>query len=379
MTSVSSKRLRLLLSSALLASGASRADSLEDAAVTAAPGVQVWSSPGSTAYTGGDGVVPPDSDSLADALIGSVPPPVTISEGYPPSENPNYGRVQSGRGGRVNSSPGAYVPGSMGALAGAPVAGPGLGAELAQYFENAQRARPTSTSRSPTLPSDVFVLPETLATVAVSNQFVNRVSCPGVVGDVLNSTEKPMEVSTTDGGHIFVKFLVLKDHTGAEHLQTAPADLHVVCDGKVYTLILKPQAMDSQTIRLGNPAAEQFANTAKEYGAMPLEEKIKKITLAVYHESTPPGFQRRRISDDRRFAKMFSDVIVQGQWEVTAPGLGLKATEYRVLVMKPMTVDARMFLRPEFGAVVGVTVDPPVVSHEQRAARLIIVERSVGK
>ena len=371
MTSVSSKRLRLLLSSALLATGASRADSLEDAAVSPEPGVKVWSSPGSTAYG--------SSDALADELIGSVPPPVTISEGYAPADNPDYGRVQSGRGGRVNSSPGAYVPGTMGAMTGAPVAGPGIGPELAQYFENAQRAKPTSTSRSPSMPADVFVLPETLATVAVSNQFVNRVSCPGVVGDVLNSTEKPMEVSSTDGGHIFVKFLVLKDHTGTEHLQTAPADLHIVCDGKVYTLILKPQAMDSQTIRLGNPAADQFASTAKEYGALPLEEKIKKITLAVYHEATPPGFQRRRLSDDRRHAKLFRDVIVQGQWEVTAPGLGLKATEYTVHVTKPMTVDARMFLRPEFGAVVGVTVDPPVVSQEQRSARLIIVERSVGK
>lgn len=378
MTSVSSKRLRLLLSSALLATGASKADSLEGAAVTPEPGVQVWSSPGSTAYAGVEGAAPPNADALADELIGSVPPPVTISQGYPAAENPDYGRVPSGRGGRVNSSPGAYVPGSMGAMTGAPVAGPGIGPELAQYFENAQKSRPTSTSRSPMVPSDVFVLPETLATVAVSNQFVNRVTCPGVVGDVLNSTEKPMEVSTTDGGHIFVKFLVMKDHTG-EHLQTAPADLHVVCDGKVYTLILKPQAMDSQTIRLGNPAADQFASTAKEYGALPLEEKIKKITLAVYHEATPAGFQRRRLSDDRRHAKLFRDVIVQGQWEVTAPGLGLKATEYTVHVTKPMTVDARMFLRPEFGAVVGVTVDPPVVSQEQRSARLIIVERSVGK
>lgn len=268
----------------------------------------------------------------------------------------------------------------MGDLAGAPVPGPGIGTELAQYFEAHQRGTTTPTSRAPAQSSDVFVLPETLATVAVSNLFVNRIACPGVVGDVLNSTEKPMEVSTADGGHIFVKFLVLRDPTTMEEkYQTQPADLHVVCDGKVYTLILKPQKMDSQTIRLGNPAVKQFVENVKDFGGLPLEEKIKKITLATYNESTPPGFQRRRLSDDRRVAKLFRDVIVQGQWEVTAPGLGLKATEYKVIVTKPMTVDARMFLRPEFGAVVAVTVDPPVISDAHRNARLIIVERSVGK
>lgn len=267
----------------------------------------------------------------------------------------------------------------LGELYGAPVEGPGVSGPVADAMRgSAARATPLSTA--PAQPNDVVVLPDQTVTIPVSNQFVNRVFCPDGVGDVFHSTEKPMEVTSAEGGHVFVKFLVMRDPmTMRDQAVNDPADLHVVCGGKVYTMILQPRKMDSQTIRLGSPQLDAFMATAKEWSALPLEERIKRLTLTAYHEQAPAGFQRRVVSDEgRRFARMFDDVIVQGKWETVAPGTGLKVTEYNVIVLKPMTVDARAFLRPEFGQVVGITVDPPVVDETSRHTRLFVVERSIG-
>lgn len=302
-------------------------------------------------------------------------PLYAAADGYPDDYREDGGRVPAPA---IAGAGGSTV--NMGDLYGAPVAGPNVASAVAEAARSAA-ARPTAMSTAPNQPADVLVQPDQTATIAVSNKFVNRIYCPDGVGDVFHSTEKPMEVTSADGGHVFVKFLVMRDPmTMKDQLVSDPADLHVVCGGKVYTMILQPRPMDSQTIRLGNPQLDAFMATAKEWGALPLEEKIKRLTLTVYQEQSPPGFQRRRVSDDhRRFARMFDDVIVQGVWEVLAPGTGLKATEYSIVITRPMTIDARAFLRPEFGQVVGITVDPPVLDETTRRARLIVVERSIGK
>lgn len=224
--------------------------------------------------------------------------------------------------------------------------------------------------------SELFVEPGTSTPVKVSNRDVNRIHCAGVIDDVIWSNEKPMSVSPAKGGNVFVKFLVRRQGD-REMATTLPADLHLVCDGQVYTMILYPKPTDSVTIHLGRGGqAATLRAVTEEWGALPLEERVKRITLAMVREEVPSGFSRTPSRGERRDIRFYEGMSVQGVYEMRAPGLGLNATEYRVVAAQATTLDERDFLLPQFGNVVGITLDPLVLTPDHRAARLIVVERA---
>lgn len=185
-----------------------------------------------------------------------------------------------------------------------------------------------------------------------------------------------MSVSPAKNGNVFVKFLVRRQGE-REVAATLPADLHVVCNGQVYTMILYPKPTDSVTIHLGGgtKAAALHAVT-DEWGALPLEERVKRMTLAMVREEVPSGFTRSPTRGERRDIQFYEGMSVQGIAEMRAPGLGLNATEYRVVATNATTLDERDFLLPQFGNVVGITLDPVVLTPDRRSARLIVVERA---
>jgi hypothetical protein len=219
------------------------------------------------------------------------------------------------------------------------------------------------------------VLPERPAAVLVSNRDVNRLNCPQGVEDVVWSAEKPVKVSHA-GENVFVKFLVARQGE-RETFATAPLDVHVICGGAVYTLILHPREMDSVTVRLGDTRRTTLQAVTKEWGSLPLEDRVKRLTLAVYRNQIPDTFTRRLIEpgDPRRSLAMYRNAQVVAQSEVLAPGLGLKAVEYVVIAAEPMQLAERDFLVPQLGEVVGITVEPLALARDE-VARLIVIERS---
>lgn len=224
---------------------------------------------------------------------------------------------------------------------------------------------------------DATVAPERATAVFVSNRDVNRVNCPVAVDDVVWSAEKPVKVSHS-GANVFVKFLVQKQGD-LERTVSAPLDLHVVCGGEVYTLILHPRDQDSVTVRLGSAERKALKAVAAEWGSLPTEERVKRLTLAVYRQQLPEAFSRRRIepNDPRRNVPLFENAQVIGQYEVTATGTGLKAVEYVVYSKEGLRLEERDFLSPLLGDIVGLTVEPLNVEPDS-FARLIVVERAHG-
>ena len=218
-------------------------------------------------------------------------------------------------------------------------------------------------------------LPEKTTAVIVSNRDVNRIYCAKDVEDVVWSKEKPVTVKVS-GANVFVKFLV--GHQGeAERFTDATLDLHVVCAGEVYTLILHPRDIDSITVRLADSTKQDLTSVAKDWGSLALEDKVKRLTLVAYKHETPSGFSRRMIeaSDPRFSVKAYKDLQILGQAETLAPGTGLKATEYAVVAAKSMNLSERDFLLKDLGDIVAVTVDPLNVA-AQGASRLIVITRS---
>jgi hypothetical protein len=218
------------------------------------------------------------------------------------------------------------------------------------------------------------VLPERPTVVLVSSRDVNRINCPQGVQDVVWSAEKPVKVSRA-GDNVFVKFLVAKQGE-RESYATAPLDVHVICGGAVFTLILHPREMDSVTVRLGDTRRPQLQAVAKEWGTLALEEQVKRLTLAVYRNQVPDTFTRRTIltGDPRRNLVIYRNAQVVGQSEVIAPGVGLRAVEYVVIAGDAMQLAERDFLVPQMGDVVGVTVEPLALGKDD-VARLIVIER----
>jgi conjugal transfer pilus assembly protein TraK len=224
---------------------------------------------------------------------------------------------------------------------------------------------------------ETMALPERTTAVIVSNRDVNRIYCTKDVEDVVWSKEKPATVKVS-GANVFVKFLVGRQGE-AERLTEATLDLHVVCAGEVYTLILHPRDRDSATIRLADTTKQDLAAVAKDWGSLALEDKVKRLTLVAYKHEVPSGFSRRMIeSNDPRFSiKAYKDLQILGQAETVAPGTGLRATEYAVVAAKSMNLSERDFLLKDMGDIVAVTVDPLNVA-AQGASRVIVITRSTS-
>jgi len=222
---------------------------------------------------------------------------------------------------------------------------------------------------------ETTALPERTTAIVVSNRDVNRIYCPKDVEDVVWSKEKPVTVKVT-GGNVFVKFMVARQGEAAKFAET-PLDLHVVCAGEVYTLILHPRDLDSATVRLGNSTKQELAAVVKDWGSLALEDKVKRLTLVAYRHEAPSGFSRRMIeTTDPRFSiKAYKDMQILGQAETLAPGTGLRATEYAVIAAKSMSLSERDFLLKDMGDIVAVTVDPLNVA-AQGASRVIVITRS---
>lgn len=275
-------------------------------------------------------------------------------------------------------------------------AGPWLQALLLLSSSNAAQAdgyEPVAAFRPEAARAGGLVIePERSTTIAVSNRDINRIHCSTVLNDVLWSKEKPVSVEI-DGANVFVKFLV-KRIGERESFTTTPVDLHVFCGGEVYTLILTPNSMDSVTLRLGNPAKSAAVAVNKEWGSLPLEDKVKKLTLAMYRDELPSSFKLSPLPENANATRLMAmrhsqltladehawiNAFVRGIRRVSAPGIGLMATEYEVMPRSfPLTFSERDFLAASFGSdIVAVTVHPLTVTTEAKRARVIVIERSI--
>lgn len=220
------------------------------------------------------------------------------------------------------------------------------------------------------------VEPERTVTMPISWRDVNRIHCSVPIDDVFYSKEKPVSI-TPAGQDVYVK--VQKKVLGErETFVDMPIDVHIVCGGEVYTMILKPQDVDAVTLRLGNPLRKKAAAIAKEWGSLPVEDKVQRLTRMVYRDELPATFQKSAVLDDRRYVRFWKNIRLNAIQRVGAPGLGLTAVEYEVVALEPVTLDERDFLNTELSkAIVGVTVDPLVLPERGSKARLIIIERNV--
>jgi hypothetical protein len=344
-----------------------------------------------------------DSDTPAPLLqIAANDPSTAMGQGIPPTPEQ---RALSGVGrsvaatalrGRTLNTSAARPPNTPVPLPAQPQATtttayqPGAGHETVTPTALATDATASTASTASTAvaPGDQQVAPEVTTAVMVSGRDVNRIACASEVQDVIWSEERPVKVSR-DGASVFVKFLVEK--VGGRYAPvTDPVDLHVVCSGAIYSLILHPQPIDSVTVRLTPAVSADLKRIVRQWGALPLEARVQKLTRIAYTDALPDGFQRRAIAaDDPRRHIVLHTLNKYGQRqpvtgihlaprdELRAEGTGLRVTEYQLTSDRAREWREADFLDPAFGDEVGITIDPLRVRAGQ-PARLIVVTRSVS-
>ena len=134
--------------------------------------------------------------------------------------------------------------------------------------------------------ADAFAKPDVITKIAVSNTDVNRIVSPEPIKDVVYSKEKGLMVHFI-GKNAFIKFVIKRNIDGSFSYITQPAEIYVVTQDAVYTIIVSPQNVAGRTIRLSGGNLKKIQTNNKMFAQLPYEKRIIKIIKSVYKNNIP--------------------------------------------------------------------------------------------
>lgn len=219
------------------------------------------------------------------------------------------------------------------------------------------------------------VPPEVPVKVAMSNSDMNRIACGGEVRDVLYSKEKGLSAKIV-GSDVFVKFMVTKKGDKLLYTNT-PSELYVVCNDVTYSMVVIPDSMPSQTIRLGSGMAKKIEKNRAAFDGLPFEKKVMRIVREVYTGDIPDSYAITKVS---RKVDVYRDLNLVLSRIVDIEGEGIRVKEYSVS-LKPHIQVLRLtegqFMRPELGGnIVAASIDPDHMNlRAGEVGRVFVVER----
>lgn len=221
------------------------------------------------------------------------------------------------------------------------------------------------------------VLPEATTSVRLSSSDMNRISCPADIREALTSTEKGLTIKIT-GKDAFVKFKVTKKGDKFTYSAT-PTELYVVCGEETFSMVIFPQRIPSQTIRLTSGKDKKIKENLSLYAGLPFEKKALKAIKDVYTENIPDSYTVSK--KEKRFLS-YKEIILTLKRTVDIEGEGLRIKEYEVSLRGETTefkLNEKMFLKTELAE------NPVAVSLERHilrvgdTSRLYVVEQRAEK
>jgi len=221
------------------------------------------------------------------------------------------------------------------------------------------------------------VLPEATTTVRLSSSDMNRISCHSDVREALTSSEKGLTIKIT-GKDAFVKFKVTKKGDKFSY-STTPTELYVVCGDETFSMIVFPQRIPSQTIRLSSGKDRKIKENISLYAGLPFEKKVLKAIRDVYTENIPDSYSVSR--KEKRF-NSYREILLTLKRTVDIEGEGVRIKEYEASLRSETTqfkMNEKMFLRTE------IAENPVAVSLERHilrsgdTSRIFVVEQRAEK
>lgn len=221
------------------------------------------------------------------------------------------------------------------------------------------------------------VLPEATTSVRLSSSDMNRISCPADIREALTSSEKGLTIKIT-GKDAFVKFKVTKKGDKFSY-STTPTELYVVCGDETFSMVIFPQRIPSQTIRLTSGKERKIKENLSLYSGLPFEKKLLKAIKDVYTENIPDSYNVSK--KEKRFS-LYREIYLTLKRTVDIEGEGLRIKEYEASLRGETTefkLNEKMFLHTEL-------VENPVALSLERhilrtgdTSRLYVVEQRAEK
>lgn len=221
------------------------------------------------------------------------------------------------------------------------------------------------------------VTPEKTTMVQMSNVDINRIVCPVPVQDVVFSEEKGIEVKVVDR-NVFVKFKVKKIDETLEY-STTPVDIHVVCAGKVYSIVAFPRKIPAVLVYLEDKKGE-LEEKVSPFSGMAFEEKIAALVKSFFSGRIPR--ESEFVPSGKKYA-LYKDLVIEEKGKYVFEGEGLVVRYFIVSYTgkeKPqIDLSERLFLKKE------LTVSPVAVSLEKlklksgETTSLLIIETKQEK
>lgn len=221
------------------------------------------------------------------------------------------------------------------------------------------------------------VLPEATTSVRLSSSDMNRISCPSDIREALTSTEKGLTIKIT-GKDAFVKFRVTKKGDKFAYSAT-PTELYVVCGDETFSMIVYPQRIPSQTIRLTSGIERKIKENLSLYSGLPFEKKLLKAIRDVYTENIPDSYSVSR--KEKRFSS-YREILLTLKRTVDIEGEGLRIKEYEASLRGEtleFKMNEKMLLRTELAE------NPVAISLERHilrtgeTSRVFLVEQRAEK
>lgn len=221
------------------------------------------------------------------------------------------------------------------------------------------------------------ILPEIPTEVRMSSTDVNRVVCQSEIKDVLFSKEKGVNVKIT-GKDAYIKFTVLKTSEGRAYSKT-PTEMFVVCGDSTYSLIVLPQPMGAQTIRLSSGLEKRIKANQELYSGLPFERRVLKVIKDVYTENIPESYS---VKQENVKTGKYKELDIIFRRSLDVEGEGLKVKEFE-LMLKPnqpeFKINEKMFLHKTFAEnPIAISLEKQILKKGE-TVRMFIVEQRPEK
>lgn len=193
---------------------------------------------------------------------------------------------------------------------------------------------PIYAKQNPTIVENSFSF------VNISLTDVNRISCPYTIKWFTYSKEKEIQI-TKANKNLLVKIIPKVIVEGNEEKivrDSFPRELLVECGNQVFTLILVPKKIPTQTIIL----KPKFADTKKALKfetSNDYETTIKELIKHVYREEPPKGYSVKEVYKPYKRFKQLNMNILR-----VYKGAIYKITEYQLIGKQRVDLTEKLFI-----------------------------------
>lgn len=225
----------------------------------------------------------------------------------------------------------------------------------------------------------LYVQPERTTPIVLSARHPNRIICEGdpLLG-IHHAKDLPFDVERYKQ-YAMVSFLPLIDkENGDRYYANTAHDLLFICGQDAYPMVVYPENIPPQTIRLAPGVSNKVRANIEKFQAMPFAEKMRRFVEYAYNGSFPEGFDIHE-EENPKPIPVAAELTVTPVRNVDVEGEGYRIRVFDVRLSQPsiekIELSEMMFAKTEISKrIAAISTQPPMLKRGE-TSRLTIVER----